>query len=123
MALLIQQMANSSQCRGRAGRLQLVKNTAGSVAIRYQAASGMVFFIEPRRHPYGEPGIWCKEAAALPASARTHTFGGGYVCLGHGLTSWDLRRILIYCDGWAKGYQTYRRTGRFPPNPASTLRG
>ena len=120
--LLVRQLHDRSQVKGRTDKLSLVQKPSGVTAIRYRAPNGIVFFIEPRRHPYGEPAVWCREAKQFPASQKTHTFGEGYVCLGHGLMRWDLTRILVYCDGWAAGYDAYRRTGKFPPNPYKGLR-
>ena len=82
----------------------------------------MVFFIDASPvDEGGEPQVRTPEAELYGPAHKTHTLGGGRVCLADSLRGWDLTRILFQCDSWARGYEIYKRTGRFPKNPRQSF--
>lgn len=85
----------------------------------YSAPSnGMPFFIDTRPlDEGGEPQVCTPEAKLHGAGHKTHTLGKGRVCLAGSLRGWDLTQILFQCDSWARGWEIFKQTGRFPDSP------
>ncbi len=114
MNRLMMQAYEPDQVRGRESRIRINRRAQ---KLAYKAPNGMVFFIDTSAvDEGGEPRVFTEHAELYGASHRTHTLGGGRVCLASSLRGWDLTRILLQCDSWARGYEIYQRTGRFPRN-------
>lgn len=112
MNRLMQQVTQEDQIRGRASRIRVDR---ASRKIAYKAPNGMVFYIDTRPvEEGGEPIVRTPEAELYSASHKTHTLGNGRACLASSLRGWDLTRILLQCDSWARGYEIYQETQRFP---------
>lgn len=121
MNKLMQQVSQSDQIRGRTSRIRINKNEK---IIAYRAPNGMIFKIHTRpTESGGEAVVKNKEARSLPAGSEAHHYGNGHVCLAHNLRGWDLTRILFQIDAWARGYEIYKQTGRFPDSPKKTFSG
>jgi len=119
MNRLMQQASEPDQIRGREARIRVDR---ARKRIAYKAPNGMVFFIDASPvDEGGEPQVRTPEAELYGPAHKTHTLGGGRVCLADSLRGWDLTRILFQCDSWARGYEIYKRTGRFPKNPRQSF--
>ena len=115
MNRLMKQALESDQIRGRESRIRIDREKK---KIAYKAPNGMVFYIDTRLvDEGGEPEVLTPEAELYSAAHKTHTLGDGRVCLANSLRGWDLTRILFQCDSWARGYEIYKQTGRFPEDP------
>lgn len=115
MNLLMKQTSEPDQIRGRESRIRVNREKR---KIAYTAPNGMVFFIDTRpTEEGGEPIVSTPDAELYSASHKTHTLGGGRVCLASSLRGWDLTRILFQCDSWARGFELYKKTGEFPADP------
>ena len=91
--------------------------------IGYRAPNGEVFFVHTQPiESGGAPIVTAKVAEQFEASHETHTLGDGEVCLAENLRGWDLSQILFQCDSWARGFEIWRETGKFPPSPSDTFR-
>ncbi len=117
---MITQARDSGQTRCR--NVQVVRRD-GVVGLRYIAPNGKPFFIDPNGYPYSEPRIWSKWPIneRLPSGHSTHYYGDGYVCIGTGLCRLELYEILYLIDGWARGFEKYLRSGRFPRRPSEAF--
>ena len=112
MNRLMKQAFEADQIRGRESRIRVDRRKK---KIAYKAPNGMVFFIDTRKvDEGGEPIVRTPDAELYGPAHKTHTFGGGRVCLAETLRGWDLTRILFQCDSWARGFEIYQETGRFP---------
>ncbi len=120
MNRLMRQAYEPDQVMGRESRIRI---NSRAQKIAYKAPNGMVFFIDTRPvNEGGEPIVRTPEAEIYGPSHRTHTLGeNGRVCLASSLRGWDLTRILLQCDSWARGYEIYQRTGRFPESPRESF--
>lgn len=119
MNRLMKQAFEAGQIRGRESRIRVDRKKK---KIAYKAPNGMIFYIDTRPvEEGGEPTVRTAEAEIYSASHRTHTLGGGRVCLASSLRGWDLTRILFQCDSWARGYEIYQRTGHFPEDPRQSF--
>ncbi|RME44506.1 MAG: hypothetical protein D6795_17840 [Deltaproteobacteria bacterium] len=116
----MEQVSDPAMIRGREERIR-VKREKRKIA--YKAPNGMTFFIDTRPlEEGGEPIIRTKEAEIYSPSHKTHTLGNGRICLAASLRGWDLTRILLQCDSWARGYEIYKKTGYFPSSPREVFR-
>ena len=115
MNKLMKQVYQPDQVRGRESRIRV---DPGRQMIAYKAPNSMVFFIDTKPLDVGGEAIVTNDHAELySASHKTHTLGSGRVCLAGSLRGWDLTQILFQCDSWARGYEIYQRTGKFPEDP------
>ena len=120
MNRLMRDTYDPEQTRGRSHRLR--RNITNGI-IRYTAPNGMLFEIDTRPiDEGGDPEVKCDAAKIYSASHKTHTLGDGRVCLATSLRGWDLTRILLQCDSWARGMEIYKKTGRFPKDPLESFR-
>lgn len=120
MNRLMRQVYDAEQIRGRESRIRIDR---GREKIAYKAPNGMIFYIDTRPLAEGgEPTVRTAEAELYSISHKTHTLGGGRVCLATSLRGWDLTRILFQCDSWAHGYEVYQKTGSFPADPRQSFR-
>ncbi len=120
MNRLMRHVFDADQIRGRESRIRIDRPRQ---KIAYQAPNGMVFYIDTRPiDEGGEPTVRTAEAELYSASHKTHTLSGGRVCLAASLRGWGLTRILLQCDSWARGYEIYQKTGRFPADPRQCFR-
>lgn len=119
MNRLMQQAFDPSQIRGRDSRIRIDR---ANKKIAYKAPNEMVFFIDTRPvEEGGEPKVHTSTAELYGPGHKTHTLGDGRVCLAESLRGWDLTRILFQCDSWARGYEIYEKTGRFPDDPLQSF--
>jgi len=119
MNYLMKQAFEKDQIRGRESRIRVDRSKK---KIAYKAPNGMCFFIETKGvESGGEPKVRTPEAEIYSASHKTHTLGRGRVCLAESLRGWELTRILFQCDSWARGYEIYKKTGRFPDDPRESF--
>ncbi len=117
---LMEQVSDPEMIRGREERIRVNREKR---KIAYKAPNGMTFFIDTRPlEEGGEPIVRTKEAEIYSPSHKTHTLGNGRICLAESLRGWDLTRILLQCDSWARGYEIYKKTGYFPTNPREAFR-
>lgn len=117
MNSLFNQVYDFEQVQGRKVYINEREKT-----IRYIAPNGIVFTIETEPvEYYGEAKVHSKHAEPFGASHDHHTYSNGYVCLANSIRNWPLLQILVYCDSWAKGYDIYRKTGRFPNCPLESF--
>ncbi|MBN2374488.1 hypothetical protein JXL19_11945 [bacterium] len=119
MNRLMRQAFEPGQIRGRESRIRVDRNKQ---KIAYKAPNGMIFFIDTQYvEAGGEPIVSTPEAEICGASHKTHTYGGGRVCLASTIRDWELTQILFQCDSWARGYEIYQRTGEFPKDPRQSF--
>ena len=115
----MRQARERDQIRGRENRVR-IKPSEKKIA--YKAPNGMMFEIHTRPiEEGGEPIVKTAAAELYSTAHKTHTLGGGRVCLASSLRGWDLTRILFQCDSWARGYEIYKKTGRFPDDPRQSF--
>ena len=96
MNRLMRQVFDPDQIRGRQSRIRVDRQ---SQKIAYQAPNGMIFYIDTRPiEEGGEPTVRTEEAEIFSASHKTHTLGGGRVCLAD-LREQACRRCLIWMYG------------------------
>lgn len=120
MNYLMRQCNDYSMIKGREARIR-VKRDEDKIA--YKSVNGMLFFIDTSPvNTGGEPTIRTPEAEIYSASHKTHTFGSGRVCLAESIRGWDLTKILFQCDSWARGYEIYKNTGKFPDSPREVFK-
>lgn len=113
--LIEQFLRDPSETRGRQQSLSVSRERD---RIRYVAPNGIEFTIDcSDAGSCGEPHVSSPAAVRYGTSHEAHTLGNGRVCLASSLRGWDLAKILVYCDSWAKGVRIYERTGTFPPSP------
>jgi len=121
MNRLMEQTRDPRQIRGRESQVRIDREEK---IIAYKAPNGMIFKIHTQpTESGGETVVMNKEAKSLPSGSKAHHYGKGHVCLAHSLRGWDLTRILFQCDSWARGYEIYKKTGRFPGSPKVTFSG
>ena len=119
MNKLMRQTQDPEQIEGRESRLRI---NCEKKIIAYQAPNRMIFKIHTLpTESGGEAKVMNKEAESLPSGSKAHHYGNGHVCLAHSMRGWDLLRILFQCDSWAKGYEIYKKTGRFPKSPKDSF--
>lgn len=109
---LLDQAQEADQIRGRENQLR-VNYRSGHML--YKAPNKVIFRIDTSPvGTGGEPIVTTETAEIYSASHRTHTLGGGRVCLAASLRGWELHRILLQIDSWARGHEIYKQTGKFP---------
>jgi len=117
--LIRQFLQDFRQGSGRRHRIQVNKF---SNKLRYTAPNGILFIIDCSDSGTREaPVIISPEAEPYGTSHATHTLGDGRVCLASSISGWELDRILLYCDSWAKGIRIYQRGKGFPKNPRASF--
>ncbi|MBU4567293.1 MAG: hypothetical protein KKE29_21455 [Proteobacteria bacterium] len=115
MNRLMRQAFEKDQIRGRESRIRVDRDRQ---KIAYKAPNGTLFFIETGSvEEGGEPVVRSPAADIYSAAHKTHTLGGSRVCLANSLRGWDLTRILLQCDSWARGMELYRSGQKFPSSP------
>lgn len=109
------QAGDPRQVAGR--KVRVIRFRDGRYGVEYTAPNRMVFVIDPRSYPIGDPVVWSRVPIQLgmPSGHATHYYGEGVVCIGEPgtLGSKELFEILLSIDAWARGCDQWKRTRSF----------